>query len=244
LSLLPLAFVVLIGIAPAAVAENVPASAVPAQQITPVDPALLQKARPIAAAILPDGTFARMMGPMMQKMMGPMMDAVGKMPIRDLLKIGGLDPAQIETMSPATIDKAMAILDPVFRERMKVMSDSIFPALGEYMVRFEPDMREGMSEAFAGRYTDMELDQVAAFLQTPTGAKFGSGFMTLATDPHYIGRVQAMMPRMMADMPAIMAKSAHALAKLPPARKYKDLSDAERARLAELLNIDPKKMTP
>lgn len=245
-SLLALTLAATVGMTFPALAEDRPAQVLsaPAQQVSPVDPALLQKARPIAAAILPSGTFARMMGPMMQKMMGPMLDAVGKMPIRDMMKIGGLDPAQVETMNPATIDQVMAILDPAFHQRMKVMTDSMFPALGEYMTRFEPDMREGMSEAFAGRYTSAELDQISAFLQTPTGAKFGSGFMMLATDPHYIARIQAIMPQMMADMPTIMSKSTQALTKLPPARKYKDLSKAEQDRLAELLGIDPKKMKP
>ncbi|MBT2187594.1 DUF2059 domain-containing protein [Sphingobium nicotianae] len=230
----------------------VPAVPVHAQQTAaaaietapPLDPALVEKARPIAAAILPEGTMAKIMGPMMQKMMGPMMDSVGKMPIRDLLKAGGVDPTGAEAMKPATIDQIMAIVDPAYHQRIAVMTTSMFPAIGNFMTQFEPDMREGMAEAFAGRYSAAELDNILAFLRTPTGSKFGSGFMELAADPHYISRVQAMMPKLIAAMPTIMKEPADALAKLPKPRAYKDLSQAERNRLAELLGIDPKKMKP
>ena len=73
--------------APVAVQAQTPAAPVAAEQS--VDPALLAKAQPIAALILPDGTMEKMMGPMMQKMMGPMMDSMTKMPIREFLKVGG-----------------------------------------------------------------------------------------------------------------------------------------------------------
>ncbi len=105
-------------------------------------------------------------------------------------------------------------------------------------------MREGMAEAFAGRYNATELDDIAAFLRTPAGSKFGSGFMELAVDPHYLGRMQSMMPKLIEAMPTIMKEPTAALAKLPKPKAYKDLSEADRTRLAELLGVDPKKMKP
>lgn len=220
--------------------ESASSAVVGAEQA--LDPVLLAKARPVAAAILPDGVMAEMMGPAMQKMMGPMMDSVSKMPIRDLAQVGGLDPAEIDKLSDATLRDIMEILDPAFDERMTIMTETMFPALGRFMTQFEPDMREGMAEAFAGRYSAAELDKIGAFLETPTGKKFGSGFMLLATDPHYIGRMQAIMPQMMKAMPSIMKTSSEAMAKLPKPKKYGDLSKKDRDRLAELIGIDPKKM--
>jgi hypothetical protein len=212
-----------------------------AATVQPVDPALLAKAQPIASIILPNGTMEKMMGPMMQKMMGPMMDGMTKMPIRDFLKVGGLDPEQVEKLGAGTIEEMMAIIDPNFRKRMDVIVNSMMPAMGRFMGRYEPDMREGMAEAFAYRYSAGELDQISAFLKTPTGAKFGAGFMELATDPHYIGRLQKVMPEMMQAMPEIMKSSAAELAKLPKPRTYNDLTKAERDRLTALLGADAKK---
>lgn len=235
-----------VAIAACVLVAPLPARAQPAAAAQPssLDPALLAKARPIAAAILPDGTMARLMGPMMRQLIGPMMDSMGKIPIRDLMKAGGMDPAQAETMKPATIDQVMAIIDPAYHQRISVMTETMFPALGKFMTQFEPDMREGMAEAFAARYNAAELDAILAFLRTPEGAKFGAGFMELAADPHYLGRVQSMMPKLIEAMPTIMKGPADALAKLPKPRAYKDLSAAERNRLAELLGVDPKKMKP
>ena len=107
--------------APVAVQAQTPAAPVAAEQ--PVDPALLAKAQPIAALILPDGTMEKMMGPMMQKMMGPMMDSMTKMPIREFLKVGGIDPERAEGLGEGTMEEMMAILDPNFRKRMDVIVD-------------------------------------------------------------------------------------------------------------------------
>jgi hypothetical protein len=212
--------------------------------LSPADPALLAKATPIAAIVLPDGAMERMMGPMMQKMMEPAMDGMSKMPIRQFLSAGGLDAEQADQLGDATIAEMMAIIDPHFRERMNVMMSSMWPAMGRLMTRFEPDMRAGMAEAFAHRYNAAELDDISAFLKTPAGAKFGGGFMELATDPHYLGRMQAIMPEMMKAMPEIMKAPAEALAKLPKARTYEQLSKAERQKLEELFGSDPKKTAP
>ncbi len=122
------------------------------------------------------------------------------------------------------------------------MMGGMMPALGRFMSRYEPDMREGMAEAFASRYTAAELDQIGAFMRTPAGARFGGGFMELATDPHYIGKVTSMMPALMQAMPDIMKESQAQLAKLPKPRSYKDLTPAERQRLETLLGADAKKV--
>jgi hypothetical protein len=168
------------------------------------------------------------------------MDGMTKMPIRDFLKAGGLNPEQADTLGEGTVEQMMAIIDPHFRKRMDVIVNTMMPAMGRFMGRYEPDMREGMAEAFAGRYSMAELDQIGTFLNTPTGAKFGAGFMELAADPHYIGRLQKIMPEMMQAMPQIMKSSADALAKLPKPQTYNDLTKAERDRLTALLGPDAK----
>ena len=215
-----------------------------APSLPPVDPALLAKARPIAATIIPDGVMARMMGPMMQKMLAPMLDGMTKMPVRDLMKAGGMAPEEADRLNPATIEQIMTIVDPAYRQRMQILIGGMMPALGRFMGRYEPDMREGMAEAFASRYSSTELDQIGAFMRTPAGARFGGGFMELATDPHYLGKVQSMMPALMQAMPDIMKGSQAQLAKLPKPRSYKDLTPAERERLETLLGADRKKVAP
>jgi hypothetical protein len=43
-------------------------------------------------------------------------------------------------------------------------------------------------------------------------------------------------------MPALVGDAAKAAASLPKAKKYQDLTEAERNELAALLGVDPKKM--
>jgi hypothetical protein len=114
-------------------------------QMAPVDATLLAKAQPIAAAVIPDGVMARMMGPMMQQMIGPMVESMTKMPVRELMKAGGMDAAQADQLRPATIEQVMAIVDPAYQQRMRIIVGGMMPALGKFMGRFEPDMREGMA---------------------------------------------------------------------------------------------------
>ncbi len=234
-----------------ALAMAMPGMAAAQDQTVPVtsqapalDPVLVAKAAPIAAALLPDGTIENMMGPMMQNMMGTMTDSMMKTPVRDLLKISGMDATKVDSLGEGTTAEVMQILDPAFQKRLDVMTRTMIPAMGRFMSRFEPDIRAGMAEAFAQRYSAAELDEINRFLATPTGAKFGAGFMQLAADPHYLARMQTMIPQMMQALPSIMKESEAELAKLPKARTYKDLSPSERARLAELLGDDPKKMKP
>lgn len=222
----------------APLAAQVQPAPAPGADVQSVDPELLAKAQPIASVILPDGTMERMMGPMMQKMMAPMMDGMTKMPIREFLKVGGMDPDKADSLGEGTMEEMMAIIDPSFRKRMDVIVNTMMPAMGRFMGRYEPEMREGMAEAFAYRYNAAELDQIAAFLKTPIGAKFGAGFMQLATDPHYLGRMQKIMPDMLRAMPEIMKSSEAELAKLQKPRSYKDLTKAERGRLTALLGAD------
>lgn len=222
----------------APLAAQVQPAPAPGADVQSVDPELLAKAQPIASVILPDGTMERMMGPMMQKMMAPMMDGMTKMPIREFLKVGGMDPDKADSLGEGTMEEMMAIIDPSFRKRMDVIVNTMMPAMGRFMGRYEPEMREGMAEAFAYRYNAAELDQIAAFLKTPIGAKFGAGFMQLATDPHYLGRMQKIMPDMLRAMPEIMKSSEAELAKLQKPRSYKDLTKAERDRLTALLGAD------
>jgi hypothetical protein len=54
--------------------------------------------------------------------------------------------------------------------------------------------------------------------------------------------MQAQMPKIMQAMPTLVGDAAKAAATLPKAKKYEDLTEAERNDLAALLDVDPKKM--
>ncbi len=56
-------------------------------------------------------------------------------------------------------------------------------------------------------------------------------------DPAVMDKMQAFVPKHMQAMPAMMTKAKEAMADLAPAKAYKDLSAAERKKLAELPGV-------
>jgi hypothetical protein len=59
--------------------------------------------------------------------------------------------------------------------------------------------------------------------------------MTVASDPAYLKSMEAMYPKIMQAMPAMIADVQKATADLPPPRKPEDLSKAERDQLLALM---------
>jgi uncharacterized protein YycO len=66
--------------------------------------------------------------------------------------------------------------------------------------------------------------------------------MMLSADPAVMSRMQNMMPKIMQQMPAMLNAMQEATKDLPKRKQYKDLTPAERAKLASLLGLDPKTM--
>jgi hypothetical protein len=196
----------------------------------------------IAAKLMPNGTYRQMLGGTMKQMIGNMTDGFGNMPIGPLLKSAGLDPAAATKMSKATLGEVMAIMDPNYAERSRRMTAAMFDAMIPVMESMEPDIRAGLAVALQSRFSQAQLAELSAFFATSTGSAYASQQMQLYTDPAVMSRMQAMMPKLMAAMPNIMAQAVKATADLPPAKTAKDLTPADKARLAELLGIDPKKL--
>ena len=189
---------------------------------------------------MPEGIYEKILGPLFQQMLRPMTEQMTNIPVRDLARAAGVSADKVEALGNGKLNEVMAIVDPAFRQRMDLTMSTMFGEMGPLLSQFEPEIREGMAAAYANQYSAGELDAINAFLTTPTGAKFGGGFMTLATDPNYLSKMQAMMPRIMEAMPAIIKKVGDAVATLPKPRTYAQLSKAERTKLAELLGVDPK----
>ncbi len=206
-----------------------------------IDPIALAKASQAAAVILPDGTYAKIFGPSMTKLMSPIIDQAMELPIRDLAKIGGVSKAELDKLSPAKTSEIMAILDPAFKQRVALIIDTMFTEMTPMLTEMEPSLRDGMAQSFVKKYNATELDEITKFLSTPAGAKFGSGFMTLATDPDYLEKVQSMIPQIMQAMPGIMRKVLESTKTLPSPRQYSQLSRAEKAKLDGLLGIKSSK---
>jgi hypothetical protein len=196
----------------------------------------------IAAKLFPDGTYRKMLGPSFTKMMSGMIDQMGDVPLGDLMKSYGFEPDSAPKLDKATLNKVMTILDPAFKERMRLTMDGMFKNMIPLFEQMEPELRAGLAESLGNRFSATELGELKTFFDTPTGNSFASQQMLLFMDPAVMGRMQAQMPKIMQAMPALIGDAVKATAALPKARKYADLTPSERDELAALLGIDPKKM--
>lgn len=223
----------------------IPAMAQDAPPVAPasasIDPERLSAARMAAGKLFPDGTYARMMSGMdglMDSIMGQMMN----MPMADLARMGGIPESDLKNLSKASMKEMMAILDPAFEQRMGTVMKVTMNEMGRIMAPMEPGMREGLAQAYAKRFTAAELSDINRFFATPTGNGFASDYMMLMMDPAVMNKMMEFVPALTKEMPTLIARMETATADIPKPRTYKDLTSAERKRLAELLGIPESEM--
>ena len=222
----------------AAIAQESPAPAAEASPaLPPVDPARLQTAAATVDHIFPAGTYAKIMNGTMDSIVRQSVDSMAALPMRDLVGLAGLKPEEAAKVGKGTLAEVMAILDPAFRQRTDLSMAVMRDEMTRMMTQFEPDMRAGLAEAYARRFSASQLDELNRFFATPTGSEYAANAMTLFMDPAVMGRMQALLPQIMRQMPAMIQKMTAATANLPKPRRYADLTAAERARLARLLGL-------
>jgi len=194
----------------------------------------------IATKVFPNGTYRKIMSGTFDKLMNSMMDQMGTLPVRDLAQLGGVDAAKLATIDKATLADVMAILDPAFKERSHIMIQTMMREMVPIMEKYEPNIREGLADAYRQRFSAAQLGELNRFFDTPTGSAYASQQMMMFADPAVMSKMQAFLPDFMKVMPSLMTKVQTATAGLPKAKTYKDLTAAERDKLARLLGVDPK----
>ncbi len=202
-----------------------------------LDPAKLAVSRKIADRLIPPGTLKRVMGTTMDSVMGNMLDSVMDMPVKDLARMTGMEEDKLSELNQGSLKEVMAILDPSFKERTRSGMNAMMSEMGNLMATMEPDMRDGMAEAYANQFSTKELADLDLFFDTPTGIAFAAKSMTLQTDPAFMKRMKTLVPKIMEAMPAMVKKAESATAALPKARTVDQLSDDEKKKLAGLLGV-------
>ncbi len=214
----------------------------PPPAIVQPDPARLALAHGIADKILPQGAYQKVLQGSLNGLVGNMMNQMLDVPVRQFASMAGLSDQEASKLGPATARQIMAILDPAYEQRMNAFMGGLMHAMGDIMVKFEPDIRDGLAEAYAARFSAAQLTQIKAFFDTPAGSDFASQQMTLMNDPALARRMQNLMPAIMQAMPEVMKRVQADTGSLPKARKFEDLSDADKAKLAQLLGVSPEKL--
>lgn len=222
-------------LAPPAAAQSAPAGTAAGAPLALGDPVRLAAAQITVDRIFPEGTYARMMNGMLDKVMESAMAGVGKIPLRELARIGGASEADVARLGQASLHEMMALIDPVYDQRNRIAMRVMGEGMGAVMSSLEPQMRQGLARAYANRFTTSQLGELNAFFATPTGSLYARDSMVIFMDPAVMEAMQAAMPKLMAQMAPLVEKVRKATEALPPPRKFSDLSPADQARFSALM---------
>lgn len=241
----PLIATVAVLFATPAAAQTAPAPAPGASApvtATPLDPATLAEARLVTARLMPPGIYKKIMGPMLAPMFDNMGETMKAMPLKEIAEMGGLSADEAAALDHVDVEQVMAVYDPHWQERTQLTMRAMFDAMGDFFTTLEPELREAYASAYARSFSLDELKDIDRFFATPSGSKFASRYITIATDPAVAAEMKSMMPKMMQQMPQFIAAAQKATAGLPPPRKIEDLSPADKAKLAKALGVDESKL--
>ena len=198
----------------------------------------LPAAQAVVGEMMPDGFYGEMMAGMMDKMLRPMLTMFSQ-PEFVLGARLTVDAEAIEALEEAEQAELTAMLDPAYQARGDAMVAVLTSRMGGMFTAMEGPMREGLSKAYAVRFDDAQLADIAAFFATPTGGEYARESMALFADPQVMQASMQALPAMMSGFGDIESAMREAMEALPAERGYGDLTEAQRERMAELLDVDP-----
>lgn len=194
----------------------------------PITPNHLATAQATVDHVWPIGTYARMMDGTMDQMMDAMMASMFEMRMGDVVG----DTAEGEPLDAATRNQTMRQVmlksDPHFEERFRIMNRVMSNELVPVATRLEPYVREGLTRAYARRFSTAQLADLNRFFATPSGSAYAADSMMLFFSPEVIALMAKMGPELVKQMPAIMQKVTAATAHLPPPPKRDREDEDER----------------
>lgn len=208
-----------------------------ADALSPEQEARMPMAEQVVGRIFPAGTYVKMMNETMKPMMDNMMSSIMGLPINEIAKLTGVMTPEMESMGEGSVEEIMAILDPAFEDRNRVIASVTLDLITDTMKQIEPSYRTGLARAYAVRFTTDELAELNTYFSTPTGSKYAAESMLIFADPQVMSAMNEMVPAMLNMMPSMMEKIAAANEQFPNPRTFSDLSAQEQARLSELLGV-------
>ena len=199
----------------------------------------LPQAEALVGTMMPPGFYGTMMSDMMDKMMRPMMSMFTQ-PKFVLAGRLDIDEERIDALDEDQRAELAGLLDPGYAERADAIITVMTDKMGGAFSVMEKPMREGLSKAYAVRFEENQLADIAAFFATPTGEIYAREQMALFADPQVMQSSMQAIPAIMGSFGDMETAMTEAMAALPAERSYSDLSATQRARMADLLDVEPK----
>ncbi len=205
------------------------------EPLTEEQTARLPLANAVVSKMLPPGFYEELMGDVMGTTLRPILSMFSG-PEMIVMSSVSLDQGLPE-LSDGEWAELAETLDPAYATRTDTMIAAMTSGMGEMFAVMEGPMREGMARAYVTRFTTRQLEEIGAFFDTPTGALYARESMAMAADPQFMSSIMGSMPQMMGQMGDFEATMEAAMANVPEAKTFDQLSGGEREKAARLLGI-------
>jgi hypothetical protein len=186
------------------------------------DPARLALAQASVEEMWPDGAY----GKMMSGFIDGIIERAMTLKKSDLEALGG-HPAKADgPSSDRSLGDQMRAKDPNFDKRMTAIHGLMDEEAAKLSLIIDPHMRGGLARAMARRFDTQQLQDINAFIATPSGHAFASQYMRLWFDPDTVRSMFGSLPDMMKLMPEMMEKfkAVNEQFPVPPAKPHADKS--------------------
>ncbi len=208
--------------------------------LPPIEPARLTLAQKTMSALIPAGSLEKMIDNLYGKMFKTIMGEFGGQSDLMLSIKTGVESEKIAALDEATKTKVADMFDPHRKEREDQITRVIKPLISEVLGDMEPPMREGMSKAYARKFTAAQLTDLNGFLATPTGTLYANEWMALQADPEVMLAIIKAVPPLITKFIDRAPQIDKDMKDLPKEKQLSDFSDKELASLAKLMKVDVK----
>ncbi len=208
--------------------------------LPPIEPGRLTLAQKTMSALIPTGSLEKMIDNLYGKMFKTIMGEFGGQSDLMLSIQTGVESDQIAKLDEATKGKVADMFDPHRKEREDQITKVIKPLISEVLGDMEPPMREGMSKAYARRFTAAQLTDLNGFLATPTGTLYANEWMALQADPEVMVAVVKAVPPLITKFIDRAPELEKDFKDLPKEKQLSEFDDKELAKLAKLMKVDVK----
>jgi hypothetical protein len=210
---------------------------------TPIDPAQLALGQKTAAALLPEGSYGKLMDQVLGKFLEPILEMAPGLSASMIATQTGMDYVAAEKLTEEQLKAIQAIIDPQRKEREGGMLALMRPMMVEVGKLVEPPLREGIGRAYARNYSAAQLNEINAFFATPTGKAYANGSFAVQFDPEVLSATMQAMPMMMTKIMGGFGDLDGQMKALPQERKLTELSAAELDSLSKLVGRTPAELT-
>lgn len=203
----------------------------PMPALPPLDPAQVALARVTANALFRDSTMARMFDRMLSTGPNGYASSLLDMSLADMIGMVpqmGATPPKDSPELHMTFRQMAAAQDPYFDQRLAAIHDVVVSEAGRLGPKFEPQMREGLAQSMARRFTAAQLTDMNRFFSTASGRAFADDMYLIWMDPAVLRSMMSTIPALGAEFPTVMQRVKAATDRFPWPEKPKTAAPVPR----------------